>query len=97
MQDNSAFAHVFQDTRINKSKIAPIRALEPVLPLEINIKLAERAEAIKLARILEKKYKGNYFIVMPFNRQWQIINYEKLSPNDKVWADEVRGSEAYYE
>lgn len=96
MQDNSAFAHVFQDV-LNRNNIAPIRALEPVLPLEINIKLAERAEAIKLARILEKKYKGNYFIVMPCNQFWQIINYEKLSPQDKAWADEVRGSEAYYE
>ncbi len=97
MQDNSAFAHVCKDVLKRNDNIAPIRVLEPVLAIDINIKLTDRSEAIKLARILEKKYKGNYFIVMPFNQAWQIINYEKLSPQDKAWADEVRGSEAYYE
>lgn len=99
MSNHSANARVLSSFLVdvlNPDVTRPIEPLKPVCAKDINFVCSKRADALRLAKDLEKTYLGEWFIVMPCKEVWQVINYDALSAQDQAWADEARGNYEYY-
>ncbi len=100
MSDNSAHAHVLSNVFVDvldTQTTVPLRKLEPISAKDIKLSFARKADAINLARKLEKQYQGEWFIVHPLEQGYELANYDSLPLEIQAWADEERKFESYYE